>query len=557
MPLGMHVLLATIGAGGMGEVWKARSTRLHRMVAVKRLKGQHSARFGQEARSIAALNHAHICQIFDIRPDYLVLEYVEEQSLLCQAKPGPLPSNHEAAVSPLSLPVNKFTAPIDEAGIPLEFVGLALTLLGVRHAKITLTNVAAAIIYFPSPRQRVAGYSRTTLTLSVRLGLKETNMTVDPGSSFGKLLGQLRINTTPSIGSSMRPNALSLLLLVITACGPLSAQQPILCNRDTPKNGGCMLAEFDRPRNWIGKVGEGSPKDGPNVTPGDDLERSGLVWAINSPGSKILYSGTIISVPYDGKPPEDCAGSDWKVVVLSQESSNVLVYGPADISEFCFDIVDPLSKKPLPKKVLLVVPVAVIWAEVFRYSGNALDPLRKAPGPVPWPDNYCGQSTGKTELSPFPPSLADGPDTLHHIVPGGIRPCDLYRHSQVYGDPLGRAYNRLTQPGTSQGTISFIPAIGIKPTGPLKNVDTGPKENLNFDVQLYPSGVWGPGWIGLPVVFEKANTNAASLDSLTAALSYDIPFSRFRPQSSHSVGDCTVCFSIRPPDFRIQSLLSG
>ena len=45
----------------MGEVWKARDTRLNRIVAVKRLKAQHSARFEQEARAIAALNHSHIC----------------------------------------------------------------------------------------------------------------------------------------------------------------------------------------------------------------------------------------------------------------------------------------------------------------------------------------------------------------------------------------------------------------------------------------------------------------------------------------------------------------
>src|SRR5215467_2379421 len=75
--LGPYVLLTPIGSGGMGEVWKARDTRLERMVAVKRLKGQHSARFEQEARAIAALNHPHICQIYDIGPNYLVLELVQ------------------------------------------------------------------------------------------------------------------------------------------------------------------------------------------------------------------------------------------------------------------------------------------------------------------------------------------------------------------------------------------------------------------------------------------------------------------------------------------------
>jgi TolB-like protein/tetratricopeptide (TPR) repeat protein/predicted Ser/Thr protein kinase len=75
--LGPYEILAPIGAGGMGEVWKARDTRLGRIVAIKKVKEQHSERFKQEARSIAALNHPYICQLHDIGEDYLVLEYIE------------------------------------------------------------------------------------------------------------------------------------------------------------------------------------------------------------------------------------------------------------------------------------------------------------------------------------------------------------------------------------------------------------------------------------------------------------------------------------------------
>ena len=59
--LGSYQLQSPVGAGGMGEVWKARDTRLNRTVAIKRLKAEHSDRFDQEARAIAALNHPHIC----------------------------------------------------------------------------------------------------------------------------------------------------------------------------------------------------------------------------------------------------------------------------------------------------------------------------------------------------------------------------------------------------------------------------------------------------------------------------------------------------------------
>jgi eukaryotic-like serine/threonine-protein kinase len=84
--LGPYVLIEPIGEGGMGEVWKARDTRLDRIVAIKRLKQEYSGRFERESRAIAALNHPHICQIHDVGPDYLVLEYVEGKPLQ-----GPMP----------------------------------------------------------------------------------------------------------------------------------------------------------------------------------------------------------------------------------------------------------------------------------------------------------------------------------------------------------------------------------------------------------------------------------------------------------------------------------
>lgn len=84
--LGPYEILSPIGVGGMGEVWKARDVRLDRTVAIKQLKHQHTTRFEQEARAIAALNHPHICQLYDIGPDYLVLEYIEGRPLA-----GPLP----------------------------------------------------------------------------------------------------------------------------------------------------------------------------------------------------------------------------------------------------------------------------------------------------------------------------------------------------------------------------------------------------------------------------------------------------------------------------------
>src|SRR6266850_2599694 len=63
--LGPHEILTPLGAGGMGEVWKARDTRLDRTVAIKTIHGSFSERFEREARAISALNHPHICDALD------------------------------------------------------------------------------------------------------------------------------------------------------------------------------------------------------------------------------------------------------------------------------------------------------------------------------------------------------------------------------------------------------------------------------------------------------------------------------------------------------------
>ena len=75
--LGPYELLSPLGAGGMGEVWKARDTRLNRTVAIKFSQAAFTDRFEREARAIAALNHPHICQIYDVGPNYLVMEFVD------------------------------------------------------------------------------------------------------------------------------------------------------------------------------------------------------------------------------------------------------------------------------------------------------------------------------------------------------------------------------------------------------------------------------------------------------------------------------------------------
>jgi serine/threonine protein kinase len=78
--------MTAIGTGGMGEVYKARDRRLDRIVAIKVLQERFSERFEREARAVAALNHPHICTLYDVGTDYLVMEYIEGAPVK-----GPLP----------------------------------------------------------------------------------------------------------------------------------------------------------------------------------------------------------------------------------------------------------------------------------------------------------------------------------------------------------------------------------------------------------------------------------------------------------------------------------
>jgi len=89
--LGPYEILASIGAGGMGEVYRARDARLNRDVAIKVSGAQFSERFEREAKAIAALNHPNICQIYDIGSNYLVMEFVDGVPIVSREQPRALP----------------------------------------------------------------------------------------------------------------------------------------------------------------------------------------------------------------------------------------------------------------------------------------------------------------------------------------------------------------------------------------------------------------------------------------------------------------------------------
>src|ERR1700730_8217181 len=99
--LGPFQILSAVGAGGMGEVYRAKDTRLDRMVAIKVLpshladRAELRERFDREAKAISSLNHPHICTLYDVGHqdgiDYLVMEYVDGETLAARLAKGPPP----------------------------------------------------------------------------------------------------------------------------------------------------------------------------------------------------------------------------------------------------------------------------------------------------------------------------------------------------------------------------------------------------------------------------------------------------------------------------------
>jgi serine/threonine-protein kinase len=99
MRLGPYEILSPLGAGGMGEVYRARDPRMGREVAIKVSAERFTDRFEREVHAVAALNHPNICHIYDVGPNYLVMELVEGPTLADRIKQGAIPLEEALAIA--------------------------------------------------------------------------------------------------------------------------------------------------------------------------------------------------------------------------------------------------------------------------------------------------------------------------------------------------------------------------------------------------------------------------------------------------------------------------
>ncbi len=164
--VGPYVLIDRIGAGGMGEVWRALDARLDRMVAIKRLLTRSDA-FEREARTIAALNHPHICTLHDIGDGYLVMEHIDGVPLR-----GPLDA--EEAVR-LALQI---AAALEAAH------GKGIVHRDLKPANVLVTDGRAKLLDFGIAKLRQAGAADTTMTMDG--GIAGTRRTCRPSKPRGE-----------------------------------------------------------------------------------------------------------------------------------------------------------------------------------------------------------------------------------------------------------------------------------------------------------------------------------------------------------------------------------
>ena len=184
--IGSYVVIARIGAGGMGEVYSARDTRLDRTVALKILSSELTAdetfreRFTREARAIARLNHPNICIVYDAGAanvagssepmQFLAMEYLDGETLVTRLARGPL---HEQEALPIAMQlaralhqahraglihrdVKPANVMLTKSGAKLLDFGLAKHAAGTGPADLTTVGVVVGTIAYMAPEQ-IAG----------------------------------------------------------------------------------------------------------------------------------------------------------------------------------------------------------------------------------------------------------------------------------------------------------------------------------------------------------------------------------------------------------------
>lgn len=209
--LGPYEILSLAGAGGMGEVYRSRDTRLDRIVAIKVLPGEVAAntdrrlRFEREARTVASLSHPHICALHDVGSqdgvEYLVMEFLEGETLAARlarrsSRSSPVPRVQDVTPSPGSPSAGSAAAVTGQALPVPEIVRiareLAEALAAAHRAGIVHRDLKPANIMLTRSGVKVLDFGLARLAGPETTGSLALSTATVPLTSAGVLLGTMR-----------------------------------------------------------------------------------------------------------------------------------------------------------------------------------------------------------------------------------------------------------------------------------------------------------------------------------------------------------------------------
>jgi hypothetical protein len=309
--LGSYEILAPLGASGTGETWKARDTSLGRIVAIRVLAVEFDEFLKNEARAVIALNHPYICQLYEVGPNHLAMEYIESKQLA-----GPLP--------------------LDQA---LEYaIQVAEALVAAHEKGILHGNLKPANIMVTKSGVKVIDFGLAKMSVSAEAAAAGEVETLDTRSdilAFGALLFEMLTgrkaseDSSQALPASLAPAALNHFIRRCLAKDPNDRWQTA---RD-------LVLELI----WIRE--SGAPSGATSDRPQPKLRRR-LAWA----GAAVLSAAAMIYGVlrlHQEKP----APALLRFTVATPENGSLQLYGRPSVSpdgqSVMFGVIDPASLNPV------------------------------------------------------------------------------------------------------------------------------------------------------------------------------------------------------------------